>query len=279
MTPQGRLIGQGAEAEVFATEDGMALKLMRSAVDADRLAREVVALRAAAEAGVRVPRLARQVELDGRPGVVMQRIEGIDLLTLIGRRPWSVFSAGAMTGRVHAQINAAPAPDGLPSVKDAVGSTLDRLLNAAPSAEVDWAARVLRNLPDGDRLCHGDFHPGQMMVEAGEAVALDWGSAKRGDPLFDHAVTRVALSLGAPPPGSSLPLRALATIGRGILVASYVRAYRRAAVPPVDARRVLAWEVVALAARLSINQPAEIARLRARLAKLFARRKANGLPP
>ena len=44
LTNPGRLIGQGVEAEVFATDEGHALKLMRSPGHADRLALEVHAM-------------------------------------------------------------------------------------------------------------------------------------------------------------------------------------------------------------------------------------------
>ena len=254
------------------------MKLMRSPEHADRLALEVAALRAAVAAGVRAPRVEGQVVVDGRPGVVMERIEGVDLLTMIARRPWIVFQAGRLAGRTHAAINAAPAPASLPAVREAVGAALDRMQQASPLPEVAWALRVLATLPDGDRLCHGDFHPGQMMVEGTQGVVLDWGAAKRGDPHFDHALTCVILSIGRTPPGTPLMLRTLATVGRQLLTTSYARSYREAATFPADTNRLWGWEVVSLAYRLTAGLPGEAPPLRASLASAFALRKKRGLP-
>lgn len=65
-------------------------------------------------------------------------------------------------------------------------------------------------------------------------AVLDWSGAKRGDPLFDYARTRVLLSIGEPPPGTSLTLKLLAKIGRQLLVSSYVRSYERHASERID---------------------------------------------
>ena len=92
-----RLIGQGAEAEVFERQDGRVLKL-RSHGSVERMAHEVAALEAARSAGVRVPQAYEQVVVDGRPGLVRERLQGTDLFSLMGRKPWLVFRSGRLTG-------------------------------------------------------------------------------------------------------------------------------------------------------------------------------------
>ncbi len=40
---------------------------------------------------------------------------------------------------------------------------------------------VIESLPDGDRLCHGDLHPENVMVdEEGELMVIDWLTAGKG---------------------------------------------------------------------------------------------------
>jgi AcrR family transcriptional regulator len=102
--------------------------------DKTGLAFEIAALDAARSAGVSVPRAYEEVVIDGRTGLVMERLEGSDLLTIIGQKPWLVFHSGCVTGEIHARINAARAPASLPMVRDVVNRGLARLA----LSEHDW---------------------------------------------------------------------------------------------------------------------------------------------
>jgi len=274
--PQGlstrglRLIGQGGEAEVFECPDGRVLKLLRASRPPTSVAFEIAALEAARAAGVSVPQVYEEVVIDGRTGLMMERLDGTDLLTIIGRRPWLVFRSGRLTGEIHARIHAARAPGSLPAVKDVMKRGLARLAPAQP-ALAEWVGGILERLPDGDALCHGDFHPGQLMLARDRYAAFDWSGAKRGDPLFDYARTRVVLSIGEPPPGTQLTLKLLAKIGRRVLISSYVHSYKRHATGPIDEARVRRWEIVNLAVRIHDGVPGERPRLLRRLQQEFAR--------
>jgi aminoglycoside phosphotransferase (APT) family kinase protein len=260
-----RLIGEGAEAQILELQDGRVLKLLRARGRVERVAYEVAALDAARSAGLQVPEAFEQVTVNGRPGIVMKRLRGTDLLSVLGRKPWLVFRTGRPTGELHARINAARGPASLPRVKDVAQEILASLARREPAVQLEWIRRVLERLPDGEALCHGDFHPGQLMLSDGECVAFDWAGAKRGDPLFDYARTRVLLTIGEPPPGTSLLLRFLAKVGRRLLISSYARSYERNAAEPVDHARVRQWTVVNLAVRLFENIPGERPRLLRRL--------------
>ena len=265
-----RLIGQGREAEVFECPDGRVLKLLRASRPRTGLAFEIAALDAARSAGVPVPEVYEDVVIDGRTGVMMERLDGIDLLTMIGRKPWLVFRCGRLTGEIHARINAGRAPESLPAVREVMNRGLAHLASSQPTLAA-WVGRILARLPDGDALCHGDFHPGQLMRSGDRYAAFDWSGAKRGDPWFDYARTRVVLSMGEPPPGTQLTLKLLAKIGRRLLISSYARAYERHAAGPVDEARVRQWEIVNLAVRMHDGVPGERPHLLRRLQQEFAR--------
>lgn len=260
-------LGEGAEAEVFALDEARVLRIMRAQGQGPRVEQEALALASAAAAGIRVPRVFERFEVDGRAGVVMERLEGPDYLSRIGMKPWSVFSVGRVTGELHARINAVPAPPGLRSGREACFEGLERLAGELQGMGPD-VRRILDTLPDGDRLCHGDFHPGQILAHGGEPVAIDWPAAARGDPDGDHARTLVLLRLGEPPPGVSATLTLLARFGRTLLLRAYRKAYRRSR-PTLDAGRLERWITVMLACRLGDRIPGErervIVALRARL--------------
>ena len=243
-------LAEGREAELFLQPDGRVLRLLRRDLPlaAERAALEATALAAAAAAGAPVPAVYEQVTRDGRPGLVLERVEGVDLLTRVTARPWSLPSVARRCGRLHAELHAVTGPGELLPLKDRVERAL-RDSPAVPGALRDSALRTLESLPDGDRLCHGDFHPANVLQAGDRAVVIDWTTAARGDPVADVARSWVLLEFSPLPPGASAAQRALARAGRGLLLSGYMRAYARAA--PLDANRLAAWTRVRSIERLA----------------------------
>jgi hypothetical protein len=242
------LLAEGREAEVFLRPDGTVLKLLRHPAMAERATREAAALGALNAHGTLAPRCIATVEMDGRPGLVLERVPGPDFLTVMGSRPWLVFRVGAVTARAHAAMHDQTAPATLPDLRHELRSRIARA-PVLPRLSAAFALDLLEALPAGDRLCHGDFHPGNVLGTWARPAVIDWGDASRGDPVADVARTDLLLRVGAPPPGAALPLRVLIPLGRRLLADRYLTVYRR--LHPVDADRLARWKVVRAAARLA----------------------------
>ena len=261
-------IAEGREAEIFAWDEGTVLRLMRSPEAKQAVEWQAHALRAARAAGVSVPEVHGVTEALGRPGLIMERVEGPDMLTLIGRRPWLVFSVGSVSGKLHAELHGVQAPDDLRALRPALKASIEAS-DLVPRHLAQFALATLDTLPDGDRLCHGDFHPGNLIKTDGEPVVIDWSNVTRGDPAADVARTLLMLRIGEPPPGAPVLVRVLAAFARGILLSAYRRAYRRHR--PIDPDLVARWEIPVAAQRLTENiegeRPALLRLLEARAAR------------
>jgi aminoglycoside phosphotransferase (APT) family kinase protein len=134
---------------------------------------------------------------------------------------------------------------------------------------------VLDGLPRGDRLCHGDFHLGNLLGSWHRAVVIDWGYAARGDPLGDVAQCLMLHLLGAMPPGIGAFFTSVAKVGRVLLTQRYLAAYRRQEhAVPFAQDRLDRWYLVHLAARLGEpveeEHPAVLAELQARVGRIAA---------
>jgi aminoglycoside phosphotransferase (APT) family kinase protein len=212
-----------------------------------------------------------QLDVDGRPGLVLERLDGPDLLAGLLRRPWELSSAPRVLARIHASLHDVRAPAELPDLRAQLAERLESEL--VPADLREQALRSLEMLPDGEQLWHGDFHPGNVMHRRGGYAVIDWKNAARGDPAADVARTRL-LMLGAWIPGLGprvlqLPLAPF----RWALYAAYRRSYSLlpGARGRVDRRAVGAWVGVLAAARLS----EDISQERRRLVAL-ARRRLSG---
>ena len=250
----GSKIAHGREADVYAWGDDEVIKLFRPGFGGH--AAEAAALTQLHGTGA-APRLVDTVDIDGRCGLVMQRIDGVDMLAQLQRRPWRLVALARTLARAALRIHQVPAPPGLADQIE----VLDERITAA---DLDphlrgYASRVLRCLPAGDRLCHGDLHPGNAIVTADGASIIDWSAATRGTPASDFARTLLLLRQADPLPDTPVLFRLLISAGRSVFAAVFDRTYRRGAPRPL--RHLPEWTVVHAAARLAEGLPAERDRL------------------
>ena len=94
----------------------------------------------------------------------------------------------------------------------------------------------LTAMPEGDRLCHGDFHPYNIMGPFGREVLIDWPNASQGDPAADVCRTYVLL-------------RSVSSE----LASAYVDAYSQVSGESRDA--ILSWLPFVAAARFAEGVP------------------------
>ena len=260
-------LNEGREAEIFDWGDGRVLRLYRS-VTADLEARyQADLLRQIADVGLRVPLIHEVVTVMGRPGIVMERLDGVDLLTDLAGRPWRVLQVGGICGRLHARLNDAPAPSIVPSLRERLSGRIAGS-DLVPERYAQLALDALSGLPEADCLYHGDFHPGNVMMSGAEPVTIDWSIAAGGPAEADFAQSQLILSLGEPPPGAPPHLKTLALVGRGLLLSAYRRAYRHSR--HVNEDVVRRWQLPLAVARLTAGIQEERTRLTRRIDRLIA---------
>ena len=251
-------LAEGREAEVFVRADGNVVKVMRSANQEPRVRREAAALQALADRAHLAPAFVETTEVAGRPALVTERVSGDDLLARLSKKPWLVLKVAGTLGRAHAAMHDHLAPDTLPDLHDELARRIESA-KALPEQHAAAALDRLRALPKGDRLCHGDYHPQNVLGTLKDPVIIDWGDASRGAPAADVARTLLLLRMGELPPDTSAPMRALTAVGRGMLAARYLAVYRRRAVE--RPARLDDWLFVRAASRFNEELEAEYPRL------------------
>ncbi len=224
---EANLLGVGATARVYL-EDGKAVKLYlggsRHAAE-----KEVDAQRFARAAGLPVPEVFGVEDRADGIALVMQCVDGAPLMRP-GMDRAARADALATLVALQRRTHAVPAPSLIPLAERLAGR-----LHAAPGIDTplrDTLLTRLGNLASDERqLCHGDFHPLNVLCEGGEPWIIDWMDATAGAPLADACRTYVILRRHIPR-----------------MAGLYLKAYCKAA--GVKDREVLAWLPVVAAARL-----------------------------
>jgi aminoglycoside phosphotransferase (APT) family kinase protein len=255
MTHIGAPIARGRTAEVFAWQDGQVLKLFYDWVPPIWVETETKASRTVYEAGLPAPAVEGVVEADSRRGIVFERVEGPSMLAEWKSKPWVLVRSARQLAELHAAIHALPGA-GLPAYRERLEGSI-RAAQALPAHLKDAALSALARLPDGDALCHGDFHPDNVIVTARGPIIIDWMTAVRGNPLADVARTSLLLCKAALPPGTRG--RWIVEAGRRLYHAIYLRRYLQ--LHPASREDIAAWRLPTLAARLNENIAAEQAQL------------------
>jgi len=176
----GRRLGAGRIAEVFEW-DADVVKLYGAGIGPEQAQREAAVLDGLKDTGLVVPRALDVVQVDGRWGLLMTRMLGRPLAE---QMTGDDLTAGvARFAELHRQMHRQQVA-GLMPLKDRLATRIQRVRQLDDATRARLLARLAR-LPEGDRLCHGDFHPFNIMAEGDHLAIIDWLDATSGPPAAD----------------------------------------------------------------------------------------------
>ena len=251
----GTPIALGRTAEIYAWKDGYIVKLFRDWMTVASVEYEARAARAARSAGLPVPAVGEVIEVNGRLGLVYERVEGVSMLETFKTKPWTLFRFAHLSAKLHADVHACTMPE-LPSQRQRLKHRIRRT-EALSDGTKRIVLSILDGLPDDERLCHGDFHPDNILMTAQGPIIVDWMDATRGNPLSDVARTSLLFRVAALRPGT--PAQGLTEAMRHLFHTAYLKRYFQ--LRPGDRHQLTAWQPVIAAARLGENITQEHDRL------------------
>lgn len=188
-------IAHGRTADVYDWDEGYVLKLFNNWFELQNIEYEFKIASAVHASGVKAPAVKKLIQVQGRNGLIYERVAGESMFDVLQRKPWRVFKYARILASLHAQMHECNfnATD-IPSQRKRLENKINHAgaLSAALKASL---LSALQSLPEGDRVCHGDFHPANVLVSGEEANVIDWVDASRGNPLADVARTSI-IALG-----------------------------------------------------------------------------------
>lgn len=206
----GNKIGEGGCSEVYVWDTNQKIiKVGKNNTSFEAMEREFQNNQIAWENGISAPRPYELLEINGRPGIVFERIYGESLM----ERYFKTFIQSSVTGTSreeliddNVRITARILSDihskthlSLPPQREMLKDFI-RAPHYLTSAEKDQIIEELDRLPMKQQLCHGDPNPGNMMIREDKVVLIDWMNASNGNPEADLAEYTIMIRYAILPP-------------------------------------------------------------------------------
>lgn len=194
----GKIVGAGNTASVYEWEEGKVLKLFHQGYPDGAVELEYNNAMAVRDMNFAKPKAYEMISYEGRRGIVYDRVEGESLLDRV-MRTGDIRECAIRMAKLHKEI--------LRNTTGNVSNYKDFLKFCIPKSllTIDQQEEILQTihkLPAGNILCHGDFHPGNILMSGGDTYVIDFMNICHGDPLYDIARTVFLVEYTPVPPES-----------------------------------------------------------------------------
>ena len=251
---KGALIGKGMTSEVYEWGQDKVLKLYFDNFSKDdRIKYEADIGCKVYQAGIPSPAVFDIIALDGRKGLVFQRIFGNTILNQLSVEPWKLFYYSTKLANLHFRIHKC-SQIVLPSQQKRFEFTINlssKVLGNRQKKILDY----LGSLPDGTSICHGDLHFNNVIVSNNKLFAIDWNGAYQGNPLGDVARTALIVISPSVPLGTPMIMGAISHPIKLITYWTYLGEYMRLA--NANLSDIDSWILPVAAAKIKDNVPGE----------------------
>jgi aminoglycoside phosphotransferase (APT) family kinase protein len=249
-----KLLARGGQAEIYEYGEGRVLRVLRGPQDEELLKNEIGIMQSLAGTPVHVPGVYEFLTVEGRPAAVVERIAGESMMDHIQRHPFEMRREAESLASLHLELAKYGAVLGLRPSKERARYLVNRAEALEPDLR-EFVLGLLESLPEGSELCHGDFHPGNIIKADGRNYVIDWFGAYKGDIISDAAHTYLLFKNVPRYPGLS-PLRHAAVKFAGNLLAgTYLTAIRKSRA--FDQGQFSKWIAVKAAERACFGSPGE----------------------
>jgi len=182
----GKIIGVGNTSTVYEWEEGKVIKLFYQAYPKEAIEREFHNAQAISNMDFAKPKVYDIISCEDRMGIIYDKVAGESLLDWV-MRTGDVQQCAVYMAKLHKAI-----------VQNSISNVVNykeflkyNIVNATAtnSKKQEAILKMLDKLLDGNILCHGDFHPGNILISDGHTMVIDFMNVCHGHFLYDVART------------------------------------------------------------------------------------------
>jgi len=209
------LIGNGRTADVYEYDQFTIIKLFKKSMNPASVQNEYKIAQFAFSCNVSTPKPISFIQENDKIGIVYEKVNGITMLNKLLQNPLQISQIAKNMARLHYSINCIEYENENYNqkkyLKDCIQNT--QLID---DGKKEIILKYLGTLPNGTRLCHGDFHPDNILL-TNKMWIIDWMTGTNGDQAGDVARTKMILECSDIPNSMPVIVKKLLKLGQNYL--------------------------------------------------------------
>ena len=249
-----KLLAQGGQADIYELGKDKVIRVLRNIEDEEYLKTEMTIMKSLKEKNKAVPKVYEYLKIEGRPSIIMERLYGDTMLTDMKKKPLHILKQAEKLAKLHLEV--ADSAEGLGMIS--INDRADYLISKAEMLDNEikkFVLNILEELPRGNDICHGDFHPGNIIITNEKYYVIDWFGATSGEKLSDIAHTYLLLRNTPKIPGISNFQNFIIGFSGSMISKRYIITCEK--LYPFDWNKFSKWMVVRAAERVYYGMQAE----------------------
>ncbi|MFK7805939.1 MAG: phosphotransferase [Anaerolineae bacterium] len=182
----GEPVAIGRTADIHKWGEGTVVKLYHDWFQFEWIQGEATRSREVGKLDFPIPKVGEMVKVNGRNGLIFEHLDGQNMLANLKETPERLPDFAKRLAKLHLDLHQVDEQLDLPTQH---GKLEHNIRRAAPlSAEQkEKLVGLLHQMPKKSQVCHGDFHPGNIVVTANGEAIVDWNDCSMGNPIADVA--------------------------------------------------------------------------------------------
>lgn len=243
---KGDLMGSGATADVFAWTEDTIIKIFNDCEPDIAIEQEINNTKALQSCSFKYPKFIQGLEYEGKRAIIYEKIVGTSILKQMEANPVSYKKSAKKLAHLHFEIH----KNHVNGVKEQKTYFKERISYADDLTDdkKERLYKLIDNVPDGNCLCHSDFHPDNILSNEKGDYIIDWADCCNGNACADVARTLLTLKTVELPENVSIFKKIIITFIRNRVSNIYIKEYLK--ISGKTKKQIDEWEVAVAAYRL-----------------------------
>ncbi|MDT8717517.1 phosphotransferase [Clostridium sp. 19966] len=249
-----KLIAKGGQADIYELDKGRVIRVLRNRHEEEQLKTEMSVMNSLREKGKAVPEVYEYLKIDERPALIMEKLNGISMLEAITKKPLYILKQAEKLAKLHMETS--DSAEGLELIS--INARAAYLIKNSSLFSEDikkFILDILEKMPEENDICHGDFHPGNIIIMGDKYYVIDWFGATKGKKLSDIAHTYIILRNTPEIPGISNLQRFIIASSVGMISKRYLSTCYK--LEAFDYGELSRWMVIRAAERVVYGEKFE----------------------